>query len=68
MGVGADMIGILKANTKGFFKGDLEKTTKDFTGVSHLVLKKNSTMPGDMPLIYIGYTYNVRKALSFIAA
>ena len=40
MDVGADMIGMVKTNTKGFCKNTIEKLTKDFPVGSYLVFKK----------------------------
>ena len=66
MEMGAELIGMVKTNTKGFCKETIEKLTKDCPGGSYLVLRVNAMVPGDRPLIAIGYKYNVRKVLSFI--
>ena len=55
MEVGADLIGMVKTNTKGFCKETIEKLTKDFPGGSYLVLRSKPMAPGDRPLIAIGY-------------
>ena len=41
--------------------------TKGFPVVYYLVLKKNYMMPRGLTLIAIGYKYNARKDLYFIA-
>ena len=40
---------------------------KDWPGGSYLVLKSNPRFPGESPLMAIGYKYNSRKVLGFIA-
>ena len=40
---------------------------KDWLGGSYLVLKSNPRFPGETPLLAIGYKYNYRKILVFIA-
>ena len=40
---------------------------KDWPGALYLVLKSNPRVPGDIPLMSIGYKYNSRKVLVFIA-
>ena len=64
--LGAELIGMVKTNTKGFYKETIEKLTKDWTGGSYLVLRSKPMVPGGRPLIAIGYKYNARKVLSFI--
>ena len=66
METGAELIGMVKTNTKGFCKETIEKLTKYWPGGSYLVLRSKPMVPGDRPLIAIGYKYNVRKVLSFI--
>ena len=66
MEIGAELIGMVKKNTKGFCKETFEKLTKDWPRVSFLVLRSKTMVPGDRPLIAIGYKYNVRKVISFI--
>ena len=41
--------------------------TEDWTGCSYHVLKSNPMVPGDGPIMVIGYKYNSRKVLSFVA-
>ena len=62
----AELIGMVKTNTKGFCKETIEKLTKYWPGGSYLVLRSKPMVPGDRPLIAIGYKYNARKVLSFI--
>ena len=66
MEVGAELIGMMKKNTKGFCKETIEKLTKDWPGGSYLVLRSKPMVPGDRPLIAAGYKYNAQKVLSFI--
>ena len=46
MYVGTDFIGMVKTNTKLLFKEIIEKLTKDCTGGSYLMLRKNLLYPG----------------------
>ena len=39
MGLGAELIGMVKTNTKGFCKETIGKLTKDWPGGSYLVLR-----------------------------
>ena len=66
MEVGAEFIGMVKTNTKGFYKERIEKLTKYWPGGSYLVLRSKTMVPKDRPLISIGYKYNARKVISFI--
>ena len=66
MELGAELIGMVKTNTKGFCKEIIEKLTKNWPGGSYLVLRSKPMVPGGWPLIAICYKYNVRKVLSFI--
>ena len=65
--IGVDLIGIVKTNTKGFFKATIEGLTKDWPGGSYIVLSSNNMVPGERPLIEIGYKYNYQNILSFVA-
>ena len=67
MNVGADSIGLMKTNTKGFCKDISKNMTKYWTGGSYLVFKINTMVPGDRPLISIDYKYNSLKVLYLIA-
>ena len=66
MEIGADLIGMVKKNTKGFCKETIEKLTKDWPVGSYLVLRSKPMVPRDRKLIAIGYRYNARKVLYFI--
>ena len=66
MEVGAELIDMVKTNTKGFCKETIDNLTKDLPGGSYLVLRSKHMVPGDRPLIAIVYEYNTRKVLSFI--
>ena len=66
MELGAELIGMVKTNTKGFCKETIEKLTKDWPGVSYLVLRRKPMVPGGRTLIAIGYKYNAQKFLSLI--
>ena len=66
MKVGAKLIGMVKKNTKGFCKDTIEKLTNYWPGGTYLVLRSKTMVPGGRPIIAIGYTYNMRKVLSFI--
>ena len=54
MELGAELIGMVKTNTKGFCKETNEKLTKDWPGGSYLVLRSKPMVPGGRPLIAIG--------------
>ena len=64
--MGAELIGMVKTNTKGLCKETIENLTKKWPGGSYLVLRSKPMVPGGRPLIAIGYKYNARKVLSFI--
>ena len=66
MEFGAELIGMVKTNTKIFFKETIEKLTKDCPGGSYLVLRSKPMVPGGRSLIAVGYKYNARKVLYFI--
>ena len=67
MNVDAYMVGIVKTNTKGLCKDNMKKLKNYWPGGYYLMLKGKSAVPGYMPLITIGYKYNVRKVLYFIS-
>ena len=52
---GVDFIGMVRTNTKGFFKATIEGLTKDWPGGSHIVLRSNSMVPGEIQILAIGY-------------
>ena len=64
--VGADLIGIVKENTKVLCKYNIQKITDYWPGGSYLVLRSKPMVPRGRPLIYIGYKYNARKVIYFI--
>ena len=66
MEVSAKLIGMVKTNIILFCKETIEKLAKDCPGGSYLVLRSKPMLPGDRPLIAIGYKYNARKVLYFI--
>ena len=57
----------MKTSHKGFCLATLENLMKYWPGGSYLVLKINIRAPGDRPLMAIGYDYNYRRVLGFIA-
>ena len=67
MGVGTDMVSIVKTNIKVFCKYAIENLTKYLPGGSYFVLKRNYSVPGYRPPTDIEYNYNARKVLSFIS-
>ena len=64
---GVNYCGPVKTSHKGFCLATLEKLMKDWPGGSYLVLKSTPRFPGESPLLAIGYKYNSRKVLGFIA-
>ena len=52
---------------KGFFLATLEKLTRDCPGGSYIVLNISPRVHGNRPLMAIGYKYNFRNVLGFIA-
>ena len=64
---GVDYCGPVKTSHKGFCLATLEKLMKDWPGGSYLVLKSTPRFRGESPLLAIGYKYNSRKVLGFIA-
>ena len=66
MELGAELIGMVKTNTRVFYKETIEKLTKDCPGGSYLLLRSKPMVTGDRPFIAIVYRYNARKVLSFI--
>ena len=63
MKVGAKFIGMVKTNTKGFFKDIIDNLKKYCSGGSYVVLRIKLMAPGGMPFISIGYYYNVWKVI-----
>ena len=64
---GVDYCGPVKTSHKGFCLATLEKFLKYWPGGSYLVLKSTPRFPGESTLLAIGYKYNYRKVLVFIA-
>ena len=52
---GVDYCGPVKTGHKGFCLATLEKLMKDWPGGSYLVLKSTPRVPGEIPLLAIGY-------------
>ena len=48
-------------------KATVEGLMKDWPGGSQIVFSINPMVPGESPLLAIGYKYNSQKALSFVA-
>ena len=65
MGIGADMIFMVKTNTRLLCKETIENITKAWTGGSYLVLRSKPMVPGGRPSISIGCKYNTRKVIPF---
>ena len=53
--VGVHLIGMVKTNTKGFFKATIEGLTKDWPDGSYIVLRSKFMVPGEMPILGISY-------------
>ena len=66
MEVGSDIIGVVKTNTKGFYRDTIQNLTNDWTVGSCLLLKSKPMVSGVRPLISIVYNYNAQKVLSFV--
>ena len=64
--IGVDLIGMVKANTKLFYKATVEGLTNDCLGRSYILLRIEPMVPGARPLLNISYKYNCRF-LSFVA-
>ena len=64
---GVNYCGLAKTSNKGFCFATLEKLRKDCPGGSNIALKSTPRFPGEIPLLAIGYMYNSRKILGFIA-
>ena len=68
MSQGVDYYRIVKTVNKGSCLATLENLMKDWPGGSYLVMKSTQIFPGGRPLVSIGYRYNSRKVLGFIAS
>ena len=64
---GVDYYGPVKTSHKDFCLNTLEKLMKYWSGGSYLVMKSTLIFPGERPILAIGYKYNSRKVLGFIA-
>ena len=68
MAAGVNYYGPTKTSHKGFCLATLEKLMKDWPGGSYLVMKIIPWVPGEITLLAIGYKYNYRKVIGFIAS
>ena len=64
---GVNYCGLVETSHEGFYLATLEKLMKYWRGGSYLVLKSTPIFPGERTLLAIGYKYNSRKVLGFIA-
>ena len=62
-----DLIGMVKINTKVFFKAMIEMLTKVWPGGYYIVLSIKPMLPEERPLIANGDKYNSGKILSCVA-
>ena len=67
MAAGVNYCGPAKTSHKGVFLATLEKLMKDFPVGSYIFMKSTPIFTGGRPLLSIGYKYNSRKVLGFIA-
>ena len=67
MAGGVDCCGPVKTSHKACCLAILEKLTEEFLGGPYLVMNTTPRVPGDGPIMDIGYKYNSRKVLGFIA-
>ena len=67
MYVGSDIIGMVKTNIEVLCKDYIKNLTKYLQVGYYLMIKRNYVVPGYRTIIDIGYKYNVRKVLHFIA-
>ena len=67
MATGVNYCGLEKTTHKGFCLAKLEKLMKDFPGGSYTVINITPRFTDERPLLAIGYKYNYRKFLGFIA-
>ena len=67
MAAGIDYCGTERTIHRVFCLAKLERLMKDWPGVSYLVMKIDTRVPGEIPPLEIGYKYNSRKVLGFIA-
>ena len=62
---GKHYIGVVKTNSSGYPKAFLEDKMKDYPAGSHLILE--TTTKEEIDLLAIGYKYNRKKVMFFIA-
>ena len=67
MAAGINYCGLVKIIHKSFCLSKLAKLIKCWTGGSYLVMKSTPTAHVGRPLLDIGYRYNSRKVLGYIA-
>ena len=65
IGVGDEIIGVLKTNRKVF--NTMYNMMHNFPGGFYLMLNSKTVVPGDRPILTIGCKFNYREVLSFIA-
>ena len=61
------LIGVVKINTKIFFKATIYGLMEDWPGGFYIVFRINPMVTGERPLISTSYKYNSWKVLSFFA-
>ena len=59
MGVGAEIIGKVKTNTKGLCRDTIKNITTYWQGGSYIMLKIKYMVPGERPLIYIVHNITI---------
>ena len=67
MAQGVDYCGPVNTTHIGFLLDTLEKFMKDWTLGSYLVMKITPRVTSGIPRMIIGYKYNSRKVLGFVA-
>ena len=67
MAAGVNYCGTEKTSHKIVFLATFEKLMKYWSGGSYFVMNSNPRVPSGIPLLDIGYNYNSRKVLGFIA-
>ena len=67
MAEGGDYCAMVKTSHNGFYLATLENFMEYWPGRSYLVMNSTQIFPGGTPLMTVGYKYNTRKFLGFIA-
>ena len=67
MDSGVHYCGPVNMSHKGFCLATLEKLMEDWPGGSYLVINSTPRFTDEIPPLAIGYKYNSRKVLGFIA-